>query len=240
MPGALIEDFEVLREVGMGAVSKSFTINKCDDKSHRVLCKECARETLHSIVSSYVESGSDDCGGGNTIDWHCDNQIIQCLGCETVSFRTISTCSEDTEYDHDGPYHPETIKYYPGRAEGLRSIESYLLPFTIHQIYKETILSIENEQYVLAGIGIRAIIETICKELEADGLNLYQKIDSLVGKSIVTPEGARFLHKLRVLGNEAAHEVKAHNSMQLELAMQIIEHMLDGTYVIPARVKSVF
>lgn len=54
------------------------------------------------------------------------------------------------------------------------------------------------------------------------------------------PNGLTLLHKLRVLGNEAAHEVKAHNSMQLELAMQIIEHMLDGTYVIPARVKSVF
>jgi len=224
----------------MGEVTKSFKLNQGEDKKHRIVCKECSRETLHSIVSSFSESSSEDCGGGNSVDWNCDNQTIQCLGCETVSFRTISSCSEDMDYDHDGPYYPETIKYYPGRTENLKSIDSYLLPHSIQPIYKETVLSIENEQYVLAGIGIRAIVETICKALDADGRDLYNKIDSLKDKSIVTPEGAKILHKLRVLGNDAAHEVKAHNSRQLELAMQIIEHMLDGTYIIPARVQQVF
>ena len=56
----------------------------------------------------------------------------------------------------------------------------------------------------------------------------------------MTAEGADILHKLRVLGNDAAHEVKAHNSKQLELAMKIIEHMLDGTYIIPNKVQAVF
>ncbi|MCI5122598.1 MAG: DUF4145 domain-containing protein, partial [Candidatus Electrothrix sp. AUS4] len=217
----------------MNEVTKKFTIAQGDDKKHRLVCRECGRDTLHSIICSYDENSSV-----NSVDWHRKNQIIQCLGCETVSFRTVSTFSEDVEYDYTGdPYWPETIKYYPGRAEGLKSIDSYLLPYSIQQIYKETILSIENEQYILAGIGIRAIVETICKDLNADGRNLYEKIDSLKNKSIVTTEGAAILHKLRVLGNDAAHEVKAHNSRQLELAMQIIEHMLDGTYVIPARVQ---
>ena len=224
----------------MGEISKKFDIADKDEGKYRFICRECGRETLHSIVCSYNESGYEDCGGGNSVDWNCKNQIIQCLGCETVSFRTVSTFSEDVEYDHDGPYCPETIKYYPGRAEGLKSIESYLLPHKIQEIYKETILSIENEQYILAGIGIRALVETICKELDAKGSNLFDKINSLKEKSIVTPEGADTLHKLRVLGNDAAHEVKAHNSLQLELAMKIVEHMLDGTYIIPNRVQHVF
>ena len=224
----------------MGEITKKFTISDKDDGKYRLVCRECSRETLHSIVCSYNESVSEDCGGGNSVDWHCKNQIIQCLGCETVSFRTVSTFSEDVEYDQDGQYYPETIKYYPGRSEGLKSIEAYLLPHKIQEIYKETILSIENEQYVLAGIGIRAIVETICKDLDAKGSNLFEKINSLKDKSIVTPEGTDTLHKLRVLGNDAAHEVKAHNSQQLELAMKIIEHMLDGTYIIPSKVQHIF
>jgi hypothetical protein len=224
----------------MGSVTKKFELTQGDEEKHRFVCRECSRETLHSIVASFDESGSEDCGGGNSVDWHCKNQIIQCLGCETVSFRTVSTFSEDVEYDHDGPYYPETIKYYPGRSEGLKSIETYLLLYKIQEIYKETILSIENEQYVLAGIGIRAIVETICKDKNAAGDNLYHKINSLKEQSIVTAEGADILHRLRVLGNDAAHEVKAHNSQQLELAMKIIEHMLDGTYIIPNKVQNVF
>ncbi len=134
----------------------------------------------------------------------------------------------------------ERITYYPGRTEGLRAINIYLLPITVQNIYQETILAIENEQNILAGIGIRALIETICKNQQAEGKNLFDKINSLKEKSILTNEGAETLHKLRVLGNDAAHEVKAHDRNQLLLALQIIEHMLDGTYIIPQKVSKIF
>ncbi|HCE3706025.1 TPA: DUF4145 domain-containing protein [Vibrio parahaemolyticus] len=224
----------------MGEITKTYKLSTDEEDKQRLYCKECSGLTLHSIVSSFDEDGSEDCGGGNSVDWHCKNQTIQCLGCQTVSFRTVSTFSEDVEYDHEGPYHPETIKYYPGRVEGVKFLESHLLPYTVQQIYKETVLSLENDQFILAGIGIRAIVETICKDLQAEGRDLYRKINTLKTRSIVTKEGADTLHKLRVLGNSAAHEVKAHDSRQLELALQIIEHMLEGTYIIPARVENVF
>jgi hypothetical protein len=224
----------------MGDISKKFELVNSDDDKHRIYCKNCSGITLHSIVSSFNERGSNDLGGGNSVDWDRQNQIIQCLGCETVSFRTMSRFSEDTEYNDDGPYYPVTIKYYPGRVEGVKSLDSHLLPCEVQKIYRETVLSLENELFILAGIGIRAIVETICKDLNAEGKDLYRKIDALRERSIVTTEGSQTLHKLRVLGNNSAHEVKAHNSRQLELALQIIEHMLEGTYIIPASVGKVF
>jgi len=224
----------------MDTISKTFTLKNGDDKKQRIVCRECCRETLHSIISTYSEKGSEDCENGNYVDWNCDNQIIQCLGCESVSFRTVSTFSEDMDFDKNGPFYPKTIKYYPGRAEGLKSIDSYLLPDSIQLIYKETTLAIESGQFILAGIGIRAIVETICKDLNAEGQDLFKKIDSLKAKFIITPDDATILHKLRVLGNDATHEVKAHDSKQLELAINIIVHMLDGAYIIPARVKDAF
>jgi len=42
------------------------------------------------------------CGGGHGVDWNEKNHIIQCLGCESVSFRVVSTFSEDYDYDHEG------------------------------------------------------------------------------------------------------------------------------------------
>jgi uncharacterized protein DUF4145 len=225
----------------MGKVTKKYTLAKGNEEGHKFICKECCRETSHSIISSYSEAGYEDCGGGNGVDWDVRNQIIQCLGCEAVSFRVISTFSEDYDYDQEGKMVlNETVKYYPGRSEGLKAISSYLLPENVQCIYKETILAIENEQNVLAGIGIRALIETICKDLKAEGKDLYNKINDLKEKSIVTNEGVDTLHKLRVLGNDAAHEVKEHNKQQLSVAIQIIEHMLDGTYIIPHKVAEVF
>lgn len=212
---------------------------------HLCICRECDKETLHHIIFSYDENGRQDYGNNNEVSWLIRNEIIQCLGCETVSFRTVQTDSESVEYYYKpdgttGVDNCETIKYYPARMAAGNAIDAYMLPRKVHDIYIETGLAIESEQYVLAGIGIRAIVETICKDKKAEGKSLYDQINSLVEMSIVTPEGADTLHKLRVLGNEAAHEVKSHNSQQLRLAMEIIEHMLDGTYVIPAKVKEVF
>ncbi|PKM28449.1 MAG: hypothetical protein CVV08_19805 [Gammaproteobacteria bacterium HGW-Gammaproteobacteria-12] len=225
----------------MGNTEKTFLLESNVPGKYKFICRECSKETTHVIVAAYKESGSQDCGGGNTYDWNEVSQIIQCQGCDAVSFRVESTNSEDYDYDYENnsTYSIETIKFYPGRSAGLKAIDSYLLPPNVQEIYKETILAIENEQNILAGIGIRALIETICKDLDAEGKDLYNKINSLREKAIVTKEGVETLHKLRVLGNDAAHEVKKHNHQQLSLAIQIIEHMLDGTYIIPHKVAHV-
>ena len=224
----------------MESFVRNFKLEDQSVENQKIVCKECCRETSHKIVTSYYEDGSQDCGNGNTFDWSSRNQIIQCLGCESVSFRVISSNSEDYDFDENGFSYYSTEKYYPARTEGLKGISVYLLPDSVQAIYQETILAIENEQNILAGIGIRALIETICKDKLAKGKNLYEKIDDLKEQSILTKEGAETLHKLRILGNDAAHEVKSHNTDQLSLAIQIIEHMLEGTYIIPHKVSSTF
>ncbi len=225
----------------MGKITRKFDLTHEDEAKHQFICKECNRETAHKIIASYDERGTEDCGGGNSVDWHDGNQIIQCLGCETVSFRSVSSFSEDVDYSVDGEaYYPEKVKYYPARSEGLSSIETYMLPPEIQGIYAETILAIESEQHILAGIGIRAIVETVCKERKATGDDLYKKINDLKAQSLVTPEGADILHKLRVLGNASAHEVKPQDSKQLALAMKIIRNLLESTYIIPTQVSRAF
>ncbi|MCS3768337.1 hypothetical protein HNP12_002411 [Aeromonas hydrophila] len=231
--------------VDISGVVKEFKSVPGNTDRHLCVCRVCDKDTFHYIIFSYNEHGRQDCGRGNEVSWQEKNQIIQCLGCDTVSFRTVLTDSESVDYFYDengntGVYHCETIKYYPARMEGLNYIDVDKLPLKILDIYKETQFSIENEQYVLAGIGIRAIVETVCKDLKASGKSLSEQINSLKNMSIVTSEGAETLHKLRILGNKAAHEVKAHDSQQLRLAMKIIDHMLDGTYVIPQEVEEVF
>jgi hypothetical protein len=226
----------------MESIVKKFLLETDIPGKYKFACKECSKETSHSIVAAYEESGSQDCGGGNTFDWTTVSQIIQCQGCETVSFRVSSKNSEDYDFDYEtnSQSYNEVVKLYPGRSTGLKVIDSYLLPFNVQEIYHQTIFAIENEQNILAGIGIRALIETICKDLNAEGRDLFHKINYLHTMSIVTKEGVDTLHKLRVLGNDAAHEVKAHSRQQLSLAIQIIEHMLDGTYIIPKKVAQTF
>jgi hypothetical protein len=48
------------------------------------------------------------------------------------------------------------------------------------------------------------------------------------------------LHKIRTLGNAAAHEVKPHTEKQLRLAMDVIEHLLTDVYILPKRIDLEF
>jgi hypothetical protein len=67
-----------------------------------------------------------------------------------------------------------------------------------------------------------------------------EQIDDLTKQGVLTTDGAAILHKLRTLGNTAAHEVKPHTQKQLGLALDVVEHLLMGVYVLPARASSTF
>jgi hypothetical protein len=42
------------------------------------------------------------------------------------------------------------------------------------------------------------------------------------------------------LGNRAAHDVEPHNVEQLSLAMDAVEHLLEGAYIFPKKMRSTF
>lgn len=226
----------------MGQITRVFKLALETDSAQEFPCKRCCIETKHKVVACLTERGSEDCGGGNSVDWNEESQIIQCLGCEEVSFRVCSTNSEDYDFDDETntQYHNRTITYYPGRVTGSKVIDHWLLPWGISGIYKEARSAVENELFIISGIAIRALLESICSDVEAKGDNLSQKIDDLHARSLVTKEGVETLHKIRLLGNRAAHTAKAHSKDQLLLALEVIEHILIGTYIIPERAKSIF
>ena len=163
-------------------------------------------------------------------------QIVQCQGCDSVSFRKSRSDSEDHIDDgiNDIRYF-ESVELYPSRVAGRHKLRQvHFLPYTISRVYAETHSALCNKQPILAGIGIRALVETVCKEKAAIGFTLEKKIDNLVENGVLTHMGAETLHSTRILGNEAAHEVKPHSEETLNLAMDVVEHMLNDVYILPA------
>lgn len=209
------------------------TLNSTQGEEVLVPCAKCSGKTAHEVVLSLDQAGSDDeCD----VQWHQHYQIIRCKGCKHVSFRDASTYSEDyIQIANDEWEHTVYQKLYPSRLEGRKDLSEYslFLPTETQQVYKETVQALVNNSPVLAGIGLRALVETVCKERNATGANLLAKIDNLAERKVLSPAQAMILHKIRTLGNAAAHEVKPHNERQLGLAMDIVEHLLKDVYVFP-------
>lgn len=224
----------------MGSTIK-YHDNKTKGEEHSLPCIKCLGKTTHKALASADIRGDS---GDSDYQWSVDHQIVQCLGCKSISFRQASSNSESYyPVDDEGNYDYEVEEsLYPSRIEGRKGLgyDTHYLPANVRRVYDETLLALSNQAPVLAGIGLRALLETVCKEKKATGRDLLNKIDSLVGTGILTPVSAAILHKIRTLGNAAAHEVKPHSDKQLALAMDVVEHLLKDVYILPKQVESEF
>jgi hypothetical protein len=213
-------------------------INKTVGEEHALPCRTCAGKPDHKVLASVdVDDHNEDAS------WYDHYQVVQCGGCKTISFRKTSSNSEDlVQVGADEWEHTIYESVYPSRIAGrigLGADVSYL-PATVRRIYEETQIALMGASPVLSGIGLRALLETVCKEKAAVGRDLLKKIDYLVTANVLTPASAAILHKIRTLGNAAAHEVKPHSEKQLGLAMDIVEHLLRDVYILPRQVEAEF
>ena len=227
--------------------SHSVDLNKTQGEELKVLCTRCGNSTNHVVVVSVDCSETEDDGD----DWFRtqDNfQILQCRGCDVYTFRHLNWFSEldDPMSGTDG----STEWLYPKRNARTISVADYFnVPVAIQRIYRESIEACNNEYFTLAAGGLRALVEGICADQSIpDGpvsdpnggapkrkKTLEGKINGLVEKGILTQKNAETLHEHRILGNEALHELEYPRYGEIKLAIEIIQHVLDELYEIPAK-----
>ncbi|MUU78462.1 DUF4145 domain-containing protein [Winogradskyella endarachnes] len=227
-----------------------FENDKTKDKIEKVLCTSCENTTKHKVLTSINEKGTEPWGNYASFDWNTDYEIIQCLGCDTVSFRYYSINSENTDHE----YRPiPTIRIYPKRGKDTLTTKHYFnVPYNLQRIYSETIDSYNNGNLTLCGAGVRALVEGLCQEngitggnveiIKKDGskdkklrTNLQGKINGLHESGKLTAQYADILHEHRFLGNEAVHELSLPSKEDLNLAIEIVENVFDTLYEIPSK-----
>ena len=205
--------------------------NKTKGVTIQTACDACGPFTYHVVVASVdLEHGLF------SIKTYEHFQLIQCQGCHNFSFRKATRAPGYGQVSNEAktPRLKTREELYPPRAPRRKKLaEAFLLPDAVAGIYQETYQALCSDQPVLAGVGVRALVEAVCQERSAAGKTLEQKIDGLVTLDLLTKTNAEFLHGLRVLGNEAAHTAKPHSEGTLGAAMDVVEHLLKTVYLLP-------
>ncbi|OWT71478.1 MULTISPECIES: DUF4145 domain-containing protein [unclassified Achromobacter] len=194
-------------------------------KSH---CRHCGQETNHSILSEHSESSRDE------YVYDRAYQVIECLGCETKSFRDVLEEIEHAYQIADDEWEiPTSITVYPRFIKNHRSLSGeYYLPSLVGEIYGEVLLALKEDALVLAGLGLRGTVEAVCNDLNIDGRNLEIRISKLASAGYISRKDAERLHGIRFMGNDAAHEIKRPDQVQLSVALKIVEHLLSSVYIL--------
>lgn len=226
--------------------------------SAKVYCRRCKNRNHHGIIMSHKEKSEypyDD------IEWEHEYFIVQCLGCDTIAF--VSEYGDESMIDLD-PYgdnrHFTEVIVYPeepkvekkSRYEPHKPLDFKESPEAIQIMYSQIVSAFNMQSYLLAGVGLRMLVEGICKDLgiqggyvldekgvkllrkdsteEARRTNLEGKINGLVEKTLVVQSQANILHKIRELGNSSAHELKEPARRTLVLAIDVLEKIIEQIY----------
>ena len=224
--------------------------NESKGKILHIHCLECKRATRHCVMVSLDKKGTaiDD-----VLGWSVDRsdryQVLECQGCETITFRHQNWFSEDQDHDDDGT----TERLYPMRnKEAVNSKSFHNVPSNLRRIYSELIDCFNNDSPTLCAAGLRALVEGLCAEqgivdgpveIPAKGGgtqvvrkdNLEGRIAGLQEKSLLTQSSAKTLHEHRYLGNDAVHELARPATDELKLAIEIVEHVLEQLYELPEK-----
>ena len=221
-------------------------VNDSVGKSLKIYCLVCKHETKHMVVASLDKSGN----AGNhlegwDVNWVDRHQVAECQGCSTITFRQTSWFSEGD----DGT----TERLYPLRNEaGIFPRLLQNVPSNLRRIYNELIDCFNAESNTLCAAGLRALVEGICADqkildgpvvvpLKGGGTKIVRKKDlagrlaGLHEKGMLTEASIQTLHENRYMGNSAVHELARPTSEDLQLAVEIVEHILEALYEMPEK-----
>lgn len=208
-----------------------------NNKNEKFYCKTCQRHTNHDLL--YDESQEMLQDNGSKI-WK-GYETIRCLGCDTISFHYSECHTETTEPESrllsaNSQYFPKE-RFYRNPIEGLQN-----LPINTQSIYLEVLAALNENLPILTAIGLRAIIESVCREktpYREWWTNLYNGIEALSADGILSLTQVEFLHACRFMGNNAAHEIAAAPIEQLISALDIIEALLMTIYILPDKANMI-
>lgn len=165
-------------------------------------------------------------------------RIVRCLGCHAYSFQKVFEDFDELEEDEGQLHHAVSLEVYPSVIKNHKGLtHTYFLPPLIRTIYHQSVTALSQNANVLGSIGLRACIEAVCNNLDVSGSNLQRRIDQLFKAGYVSNGDKKRLHAIRFLGNDAAHEIKEPKSLDIRIALEIVEHLLNTVFILEKRAE---
>lgn len=199
-------------------------------------CSKCFRNTNHNIL--YFKSFE---GEHFYEDYTIYYSIVECAGCNRISYRTEQIDVGNPVQDEYGEWGPSVdVHEYPKVLKKHRySIRKHQLPAKIGVVYDEAIKAFASECYLLTGAAFRAVIEAICLDKAIAGRDLNAKIINLAKSKLITEIEADRLHPIRFMGNDSIHEMTVPSTRSLYIVLSTVDHLLNNLYIIDAQIKQV-
>lgn len=190
----------------------------------RVHCNRCRLKTLHRLVATATDKGSDWEEHVGEIFWHTVFEMLQCCGCGEAVLRRTHEWSEDPDPD---------IRYFPPPVSRQPPRWVWKIPHSLNVILNEVYHSLDAHNLSLPMIGARTLMDMLMVEKVGDAGTFKQKLKKLQDAGFVAAKNVEVLDAALDVGNAAAHRGHAPKAAEVNAVMDIVENLLHAVYVLP-------
>lgn len=201
-------------------------------------CRGCGGDRHHTALAEknilWEEKGTTVSGGD---EW----QMLQCMGCDTITFVHSSWFSEETEYTDDGPQPVVRRQLYPSALQRKRPEwgPDLLLGLPIEQLWKSKILddiysAIASSAYALAAMGMRALVDSTISATAGEYNSFRDKLTALT-PSYLTELEANVIFAAFDMGSAAAHRGYTPSESDAFMLLDVTEMVIGKFFVAPVR-----
>ena len=201
-------------------------------KTEQISCNRCQIQTKH-IVHEVIRRREnielvDDGFSEFYIYKEHIHSLLECLGCDTVTWRKNVYFSEYEDWNQ-----PEEAEYYPPRVS--RPLPNWVtdLPEDMQDLTTEIYTALWSDNRRLATMGIRSLFDMYCEDqLGGDYGNFGVKLKLLQERKIISDEEKNIFQNTIVdFGNSATHRRFKPKYKDLEILVQILEYLLHAHVV---------
>lgn len=200
----------------------------------KIVCNRCDGSTFHGVAHEQIIDYPEFDDNGEFL--HVESRrvrLLVCKGCNTPSYE------EAWNIGHHGDAHGlywQDVDIYPERTVAwLRAKRFAELPRKLKGMYTETLQAYNRDLLHLCTVGLRCLIEGICDDQgvvpempEGKHASIYSKIEGL--KEKLPTALVDDLHAFRFMGNLAAHHLSVPPKTDLQLAIAVIEDLMNFMY----------
>jgi uncharacterized protein DUF4145 len=187
-------------------------------KSH---CNTCARTNNHTVlVVKNIYGGTYDEGYGD-IGWTNSYELLECNGCESISFRHTYWFEPTDERD---------VTIYPPPTRRHPPLWQINLPSDVQQLLREVYSALAAESRSLAMMGARALVDMVLLKNVGDLGSFAEKLAAAEKAGLIGRKNRDILATALDAGSAAAHRGYRASSFDVGAVMDIVENLLQAIY----------
>lgn len=208
------------------------------DLKKKLHCNGCQQKTNHLIKAEHkVSSDKED-----YFSWCNEYYIMQCMGCDSISFLDQYGDEEMQDYTHEGEvvfYTLDTV--YPPRIA--RQIPSWFNELkeekTLLNILTEVYTALQNNLSVLATQGTRTALDIVMTKKIGNTGGFAKRVDAFIAAGYLQKDLRQTLLDVLDAGSAAAHRGYQPDEQEISEIFDLVEGIIHAVYIMPKKAEKV-